>query len=142
MNITIHYPKQTKVGWSYRYLEVLKNDRRKDLVKSDSFYMLEVNPGDKIQVKSGMIKSNIIISENQTDLWIELSALAKYNSIVLLVLTLGVFVARSYVEWEFKTIFSLICVYTGLMCLWAYIMMKGNHIKIKATPLDSVKTSH
>lgn len=142
MKITIHYPKQAVLGWSYRYLEVLKNGKRKDLVKSDSSYQLEINPGDTIQVKSGMIKSNIVISQNQTDFWIELSVLAKYNRIVFLALILGAFIARSSVESEFKSIFTLLCAYTGIVILWAYIMTKGNHIKIKTAPLDSVKTSH
>jgi hypothetical protein len=142
MKVTIHYPKQAIVGLSFRHLEVLENNKRKDFIKSDSSFQLEINPGDKIQVKSGMIKSNIVISENQTDLWIELSALAKYYRVVFLTLILGAFISRYFVEWELKSILTLLCVYTGLTCLWAYFMMKGKHIKIKTTSLNSIKSSH
>ncbi len=82
MSVIVHFPEQVKIGWDYRQLQLIENNKRIQFLKVKHSVTLEIKGGDSVQVKFGLIKSNQIQPKEGERYKIYLSNYLKYDVVV------------------------------------------------------------
>jgi hypothetical protein len=136
MKVIIHFPQQVKIIGLHRYAKILRNGQQLKSLKESRTLSTQMNKSDEVQIKLGYIKSNSIMIQKETELYIELSRLLRYETVILVACLLGSTIINSFVIWELKHLLISLTIHGALIFMWTLIVLKGNHLRIK-TPLKT-----
>jgi hypothetical protein len=134
MKVIIHFPQQVKIIGLHRYAKILRNGQQLKSLKESRTLSTQMNKSDEVQIKLGYIKSNSIMIQKETELYIELSRLLRYETVTLVACLLGSTIINSFVIWELKHLLISLTIHGALIFMWTLIVLKGTHLRIK-TPL-------
>lgn len=135
MKVIINYPQQVKIGWSHRCIKILKNGKELKYLQQGKALEFELETGDVIHAQLGMMKSNVISIESDTELWMELSAFLRVDNIIMFISIMLISMLVSQLDFgqlEFWIAFGIFII---LMGSYTFYMLKSPKIKIKETPL-------